>query len=325
MTKYKQDPPFCIQVEMTEGCSIQCDFCGIQGIRKKPGGYKFLSYDLCIRMVNRIAQAIAQHGWNPRIEFAMHGEPTMNPRMVAIVKLFRRFLPKIHLMMLTNGTGLIKNPTKTILELFDAGLNTLAVENYEHTDLVFRIERGLAPFMLPNNKIDEMYYPHNGPDANPHKRWPHKRFIIVSSIDLETKGTHSTLNNHCGCAAPLDHTFQEKCAKPFRELSIRWDGQVALCCNDWRGVYNCGSVIGLSLDEIWNGLAFDAARRMLYQGKRTFPPCTGCTQRSYRVGLLPDKLGKKEMPRPTKKTDGMLSVATSIGPMTKPVLRKWEK
>ena len=28
-----QEPPFCIQFELTEGCNLACSFCGIQGIR----------------------------------------------------------------------------------------------------------------------------------------------------------------------------------------------------------------------------------------------------------------------------------------------------
>lgn len=27
----------------------------------------------------------------------------------------------------------------------------------------------------------------------------------------------------------------KRCAMPFREMAIRWDGSVALCCDDWRG------------------------------------------------------------------------------------------
>ena len=29
----KQQPPFCIQIELTEGCNLACSFCGIAGIR----------------------------------------------------------------------------------------------------------------------------------------------------------------------------------------------------------------------------------------------------------------------------------------------------
>ena len=29
----KQSPPFCIQIELTEGCNLACSFCGIAHIR----------------------------------------------------------------------------------------------------------------------------------------------------------------------------------------------------------------------------------------------------------------------------------------------------
>ena len=46
----KQPPPFCIQVELTEGCNLACSFCGIAGIlagimmlRQNQTGFEFLA------------------------------------------------------------------------------------------------------------------------------------------------------------------------------------------------------------------------------------------------------------------------------------------
>ena len=30
----KQNPPYCVQIELTEGCNLACAFCGIASIRK---------------------------------------------------------------------------------------------------------------------------------------------------------------------------------------------------------------------------------------------------------------------------------------------------
>ena len=35
--------PWSIQIELAEGCSRLCSFCGLNGIRDKPGNYKFIS------------------------------------------------------------------------------------------------------------------------------------------------------------------------------------------------------------------------------------------------------------------------------------------
>ena len=82
-----QDPPNSIQIELAEGCNLACSFCGIQSIRengadgpdnthgKASAPYKYLSIERAKSICARIKEA----GWNPRLEFAMHGEPTMHP------------------------------------------------------------------------------------------------------------------------------------------------------------------------------------------------------------------------------------------------------
>lgn len=313
---YKQDPPFCVQIEMTEGCNLYCDFCGLQGIRSKEvKNFKFLT----IKLAERISSEIAKAGWNSRIEFAMHGEPTMNPKFTDVVSVFRSNLPKSQLMMTSNGGGLLGS--KMIEKLFDAGLNVLAVDCYEYVKIGDKLKK---------RKYEEPIDVHRYPEelsASPHKRWGKKDkvLIFVKDISSANDGNHATLNNHCGAGAPPNNKAQGKqCAKPFRELSIRWDGSIAICCNDWRGEYKCGSIKRQAIDEIWQGRHFQTARKYLYHGRRELKPCEGCDALSYRVGLLPDKLGKKKLPKPNYNDKTIVKRATSGRPLTKPVKRPWE-
>ena len=57
--KYRQDPPFSVQVEFTEGCNRGCGFCGLQGMRK--GGKKpfyFMTKETATRIADEIANLI---------------------------------------------------------------------------------------------------------------------------------------------------------------------------------------------------------------------------------------------------------------------------
>ena len=88
----KQEAPFCVQVELTLGCNLNCSFCGIGGIgfgnQKK--GLKVMTTAVAEEAAHRL-QAI---GWNSRIEFARRGEPTLNPHMHEIIAIFREYLPE---------------------------------------------------------------------------------------------------------------------------------------------------------------------------------------------------------------------------------------
>ncbi len=325
---YQQEAPFAVQIELTEGCNLRCGYCGLNGIREKgKNDFKFLTLDLA----RKIAVSIAAAGWNPRIEFAMHGEPTMNPQHLHIFGAFRDYLPKAYLLLETNGSGIwakgAGNRTAHIRKMFEAGLDTVGLDQYQNIkfvpEIMTEVEHDWADFAEEN--IGIFYYPET-PNGNPHQRNKKKRLVRIAPIDLSTKGTHSSINNHAGTGAPPDNSVEGKpCAKPFREMSIRWDGSVALCCNDWRGVYKCGSANKVSVLDIWNNDKFQAARRKLVLGQRDFGVCKGCNATSYRTGLLPDKKGKVVLPAPTKADDKIIAGAVAGEPYTAAIQRPWEK
>lgn len=320
---YKQEPPFAIQIEMTEGCNLMCDFCGINGIREKAGNYKHMT----LNMADSLARAIAVAGWNSRIEFAMHGEPTINPHHAEIVGVFRNLLPKSQLMLTTNGVGLLKGSDVhgNTLRLFMNGLNLLAVDAYKHTNLSERVRQGL---MLSDAYYKVNDYPKDGLDLSPHRRWPAKtrQVLFIEDINDANAGSHSSLCNHAGAAAPPNTRGSGKrCAKPFRELSVRWDGTIAICCNDWRGLYKIGNVLKKPLVELWQGPEFTAARKKLYHGQRDFGSCAGCDATTYRLGLLPDKLGRETMDLPSAADLKVIKRCCAGETLTQIVLRPWEK
>jgi hypothetical protein len=315
--------PYCVQVELTEGCSIQCQFCGIQGIREKPGNYKFMTCSLAYIIARGLRDAVSMCGWNPRVEFAMHGEPTVNPDVVEIVSIFRKQLPKTSLLMLTNGSGLAGgNTTKKIDTLFDSGLNTLGVEEYGHTTFHETIKRKYTGDALI------LHYP-SDKNANPHARQKpeSRRLVYIADIFSASRGNHSNINTHCGTGSPPPETaLTAPCAKVFRELSIRWDGKIAICCNDWRGTYGCGDVYRASIPFIWYNRRFRAARAILYDGQRNLiAPCSKCDELSYRVGLIPDPKGVYAYEPWTKQHLQVIEDVERNRPYTEAVKRPWEK
>lgn len=318
---YIQHPPYCVQVELTEGCNLRCPFCGINGIRTAERLYQFMS----LGTGSLIAEAMAHARWMSRVEFAMHGEPTKNPNCLGIIQKFRLARPHNYLLMETNGSGFLAadsaGTAAKIAAFFEAGLNTIAVDEYKNVAWAEAVRRA-TPLL---RDVCEYYEYPEQPQGNPHTRSRRKRLVIVAPIDVATTGTHATLNNHCGNGAPLDYSAAGKrCAKPFREISVRWDGNVALCCNDWRGTYKVGNVGDTPLYELWHSDAFDAARRKLLLGLRDFGPCLGCNAISYRVGLLPDPMGQETLPIPDARCLSIIRRALQGKPYTRPVLRPWE-
>lgn len=325
----KQEAPFAVQIEASQGCNLGCDFCGIHaiGYQKKKRGTDLMS----VETAESIAKQMRALKWNPRIEFAMHGEPTMHPAIDVLISVFRKHLPKAFIMVTSNGGGLLGGDVAAkVGKLFQAGLNTLTLDNYESVNIVPKIieKIGQDPRDMGVLEADVgiggwvpiRNYPQDK-TLSPHSRHRGAVILVVQDISVADDGNHSHLNNHAGSAAPLDYSKNDqRCAKPFREMSIRWDGNVAVCCNDWPGYYRCGNVVKDGLDKVWNGVAFNAAREALYHGRRDLVgPCNGCNATSYRVGLLPDKLGRDTMPEPSASTKRAIKAAQAAGPYTTPV------
>lgn len=296
----KQDPPYSIQVELNEGCNLGCNFCGLRGMREngtKP--WKRMKRDTAQRIIEEIKRV----GWHSRIIFSMHGEPTLNPNVVKIIAMFRKALPTTVMSMMSNGYGIVHgfgdiSTEQTISErvgkLMEAGLNDLIIDYYSAKGDAKTIEDAL--------KGSEFKIEHLAPKVPLYSpRAGHFRVLFNPPIQKE-KAINRHLCNHCGAAGPIDMSYQGKrCARPFRELSFRYDGSVAICCNDFRGEYPIGNIMEQSIEDIWYSKRFEAARILLYDGQRSFKPCLGCNALSHRVGLLPDGRGKEDMPKPTEK------------------------
>ncbi len=283
------DPPWAFQVELTEGCSRICGFCGINAIRQKPGNYKFLHEDLAAK----IATGIAALNPTGRIEFAMHGEPLMNPNFERIFSIFRVLLPHANMMVTTNGVRFMKDMASGLDRVFAAGIDFVMLDTYYPERDALRA----AAFALDKSRFtvrdfyDELAPAGWSPYSN-HRR-KHQRLVVLMDDIGARDGEHATrkLHNHAG-ANPLGNVIREPlaktCTKPFREMSITWNGEVRLCCEDWTGGYVCGNAAEAPLAEIWRGAQFEAARAMLQAKRRDFGACATCDAGSgMRVGLLP--------------------------------------
>lgn len=80
----------------------------------------------------------------------------------------------------------------------------------------------------------------------------------------------------------------------------------------------------LHINDLWQNDRFRSIRRYLYHGKRSIGPCFGCDAKSYRTGLLPDRMGLDALPQPTESDKMLLEIAMKEGPLTEPVKRAWE-
>lgn len=332
----RQEPPFNVTIELTKGCNLACAMCAMPAIQDKPGrGFSFMSPETLTRAMEQVRDL----RWNCRVGFAMRGEPTMHPDYVGMVRIVREHLPRAHVTMLTNAGGLLREPgpVLNVQALFDAGLNVLGLDDYEHVRLVPKTIAALEKYGELRTGCDHSLgftyyrYPEDR-RGNPHVRRPRGTRTLVQVRDIMAQdkinrtGTHSKVFNYAGLAFPPDQSMAGKrCHHPFRQLVVHWDGNVPLCCNDWQSVYNCGNVLEKPLEDIWQSSAMGAAREKLIRGQRDFGACDGCNHRSYRVGLLPDLTGRGRLHRPDEQTAADIRRTLARGPRDELVRVPWQE
>lgn len=283
--KYK---PNTINIETVQGCNRRCVFCGTMGMEKK---IHYITKETLVHALKLIKRA----NYSPKIRLAGHGEPTLHPNLHIIIKTIRATLPKAQIHLFTNGTVIEKRPELVDI-YFKSGLNNLIVDEYSDH---------LVGDFIENNEICRKYNIVRQKagvallDIKPTER----RICITPPIDGDKNTMNRKLCNHLGSALPpLETPLQKKCTVIFRELTIRHDGNVAICCNDFRGYYYVTNILNHdSLYSVWFHPRFESARKLLYKGDRNFFPCNLCDVLGNRVGLLPDSQGKKDMPDPTEK------------------------
>lgn len=286
--------PWVIQPELVEGCTRICSFCGIQAIREKPGNFKYLSMELATKIAEECA-VLCPHA---RFEFAMRGEPLVHPKATEIFTVFRTNLPKAQLMVTTNGDTLRGRMQARLEAIFASGLDFVLLDTYYPGRDALR-EEALALRDIAVFDFYDDWAPHGISPYHNHGRKVARTVVLMDDLAARD-GEHPSrvVKSHAGSnpnrVTPL-LALHRNCGRPFREMTIAWNGDVTLCCDDWRHQYVCGNVGQVTLAEIWTGDRFEAARARLYNKDRDFGPCQACdAPAAPRTGLLP----RYEQPTP---------------------------
>lgn len=298
----KRYDPYCIQVELAEGCNRRCWFCGLLSLPEaRKVGVNFVDPALLHKVFTEL------NGWLPkiRVEINLHGEPTLHPDFLACLVAMRTAMPTACLILQTN-TDLWKDEAATMIpDMFAAGLTTLVLNAYAVGRYTWWKNRlgglGIAYtdyyWDNPKHLAYNVYKP------------PHKPSIFLLDdlgninaynpdrvIEHPNKRLHNSAGSSNGRVIqaktrrePRVLPLNNKCSKVFREVVLGYDGNVSVCCLDWHDVNVIGDANTTHIRDIWNSERYWAVRQLLFRKRRDLLfPCASCDDPTVRTGLLKD-------------------------------------
>ena len=234
-----------VEVETINRCNGVCSFCPINS-KVDPREKKIMSKELFYSIVDQLADL----NYSGRFSTFSNNEPLLDDRIIEFNQYARKRLPKAKFHLYTNGTLLTLDKFKALIEELDE----LIIDNYQQ-DL---------KLIGPCKEIEKYCETHKG---------------LNKKVTILLRKPHEILTSRGGNAPnrqQIEDYSEEPFVLPFRQLVIRPDGKISLCCNDALGESTLGNLTKESVVDIWYGERYRKVREQIAQGRKNYGKCRYC-------------------------------------------------
>lgn len=234
-----------IEVETINRCNGNCSFCPVNR-SSDPREKAIMTEELFKKIVHQLAEI----DYDGRFTTFSNNEPLLDERIVALNQYAREHLPHARMHLFTNGTLFTLDKFIALTDILDE----LVIDNYQQN----------LELIKPCREI-EAY-------CKDHPELGKKVTIVLRKPDEILTSRGGTSPNR----KELVQYGKDRCILPYKQMVVRPDGKVSLCCNDAVGKYTLGDVNKESLLDIWYGAKFQMVRKCLYEGRENWGNCKFC-------------------------------------------------
>lgn len=234
-----------VEIETINRCNGSCDFCPVS-MGRDTREYKVMTDELFERIICQLSDI----HYKGRLALFSNNEPFLDADILARHKFAREKLPGARMHLFTNGTLLTIERFRELMLYLDE----LIIDNYQQ-DL---------KLIKPCQEI--VKYCEGHPEL--------KRKVTI--ILRKPKEILTTRGGDAPNRKEMVSYGKERCVLPYKQLIIRPDGKVSLCCNDPLGRNTLGDLSRDSILDVWNNQRFKTVREALYKGRENWPHCIYC-------------------------------------------------
>ena len=236
-----------IEIETLNRCNNTCSFCPVNK-NDDTRTYHKMSFELFTTIIHKLKEI----NYTGSIGIYSNNEPFLDERICEFAKIAKQHLPNNHLYLYTNGILLTTDKFIEIMQYLDR----MYIDNYNDNLKLIK------PVKIIYNYCKQ------------HPEYKDKvriRLRLLHDV-LFTRGGQAP-NRKNETISSL--TFG--CLLPFRQMVVRPNGCVSLCCNDALGKITMGDLNTQSIEEIWNSSAYTNIRLNLLKGRENVSAlCTNC-------------------------------------------------
>ena len=234
--KYGHFPVFRqVLIETRTDCNNRCPFCP-HAFNQKPLG--IMEWNCYTTIIDQLCEM----NYNGRVALMLSNEPLLDGRLENMITYAKSKSQHLFLDITTNGKLLT---VELVDRLFRCGLDNININDY-------RGDRDKYPEKW-SACIEPIYVAY----------WNNPK------VSFKRRRMDESLPNYAG---NIPQIFKEKefgfCNYPFRKLTIAYNGNVLLCCDDFLYDTCFGNVMNEKLITCWNNPELDAVRLSLIDNKR---------------------------------------------------------
>lgn len=234
-----------IEIETYNRCNGVCSFCPVSvGNEKRP----LMKMDE--GLFRRIIDQLSELDYSGRLATFSNNEPFLDERIVSFNRYAREKLPKAHMHLFTNGTVL---KLEDFIEIMNY-LDELVIDNYNQELKLIPSVKKIVAYCEEHPELKE-------------------RVTVVTRKPVEVRTSR-------GGDAPnrekSDYMASFGCVMPFKQMIVRPDGKVSLCCNDPYGKCTMGDLSVENVKDVWYGEKFRKVREAIRKGRGNYQACRYC-------------------------------------------------
>jgi radical SAM protein with 4Fe4S-binding SPASM domain len=280
LDRFTTVPPS-LQIEPTNYCNVRCTCCPTSR-SSRPRGFMDLT------LFQKIIDEAAQLGVK-RVRLFLHGEPMLHPRIIEMISYTKSKGLAIHL----TTNGMLFNE-KRIEALLRSGVNSadhiafsiLGYSSQVHEGIMKKAKHDKVLKNISDLLELRTRYRVNGPVVEtvfytlPENEHEEEQFVRHwrgkadhARLGGRTSESFSEYKKEGQAIPPRTQT----CSNIWERMTVFWNGDVTLCCQDVDGDWILGSLKEQSISEIWNSEQLLSIKRIHKEKQfQRFPFCSQC-------------------------------------------------